>query len=70
SLTLPTAQCNGAEDDGRNIIIKDTGGSATASNITIDTEGTETIDGQTTQVISTDYNSVPLECYSSNWYVY
>ena len=70
SLTLPTAQCNGAEDDGRNIIIKDTGGSATASNITIDTEGTETIDGQTTQTISTDYNSVSLECYSSNWYVY
>lgn len=70
SLTLPTAQCNGVEDNGRNIIIKDTGGSATASNITIDTEGSETIDGQATQVISTDYNSASLECYGSNWFVF
>lgn len=69
SLTLPTAQCNGSEDDGRIITIKDAGGNATTNNITIDTQGSETIDGSATLVISTDYDSADIYCENSNWFI-
>lgn len=68
SLTLPTAQCDGAEDNGRLITIKDSG-NANTNNITVDTEGAETIDGAGSLTINTDYASVDLFCYSSNWYI-
>jgi hypothetical protein len=66
SLTLPTAGCI----SGRNVVIKDAGGGATANNITIDTEGSETIDGAATAVIGTDYNSINLYCDGTNWFIY
>jgi hypothetical protein len=70
SLTLPTAQCDGAEDEGREIIIKDTGGNSNTNNITVDTEGSETIDGAATLTLNQDYESYSLFCYSSDWYIY
>lgn len=64
SLTLPTAQCVA----GRTIVIKDAGGNAGTNNITIDTEGSETIDGAATEVISSNYDSVTLYSDGSNWF--
>ena len=66
SLTLPTAQTT----DGRMIIIKDAAGNAGTNNITIDTEGSETIDGIATAVISTNYSSLSLYSDGSNWFIY
>jgi len=65
SLTLPTAQVIA----GRTIVIKDTG-NASVNSITIDTEGSETIDGAATYLISLDYESVSLYCDGTNWFVY
>jgi hypothetical protein len=65
SLTLPTAQTT----NGRFIRVKDAGGSASINNITIDTEGSETIDGEDTFEISTDYQDVALYSDGSNWYL-
>ena len=65
SLTLPTAQCV----DGRTIIVKDAGGNAAANNITVDTEGAETIDGEDTAVIRGDYESITLYSDGSNWFI-
>jgi len=65
SLTLPTAQVIA----GRTIVIKDAGGNSATNNITIDTEGSETIDGAATFVIEEDYSSVSLYCDGSDWYV-
>jgi len=65
SLTLPTAQVV----EGRVVIIKDAGGNASANNITIDTEGAETIDGSATLVMSSDYEWVTLYSDGSNWFV-
>jgi len=65
SLTLPTAQVA----DGRTIVIKDAGGGATANNITIDTEGAETIDGAATSVIGVDDGYVELYSDGTNWFV-
>jgi len=55
--------------DGREIIVKDTAGNANASNITIDTEGAETIDGAGSQTINTDYGYLRLYSDGSNWFI-
>jgi hypothetical protein len=66
SLTLPTAQTT----DGRAIIVKDAGLNASVNNITIDTEGGQTIDGSPTLVISTDGEWVVLYSDGSNWFIW
>ena len=65
SLTLPTAQVA----DGRRVIIKDVDGNAGTNNITIDTEGSETIDGAATLVIAANYGFAELYCDGTNWFV-
>lgn len=65
SLTLPTAQAV----DGRVIKITDTGGNASANNITVDTQGAETINGAATLVFNSDYESHVLESDGTNWFV-
>jgi len=64
ALTLPTAQTK----SGRLIIVKDAAGNAATNNITIDTQGSETIDGAATYVINTNYGKVTLYSDGSNWY--
>jgi len=66
SLTLPTAQTV----SGRIIVIKDAGGLAGTNNITIDTEGAETIDGSATAIISSNYSSINLYCDGTNWFIF
>lgn len=65
SLTLPSAQVV----SGRVIHIKDAGGNAGTNNITIDTEGSETIDGSATAVINSNYSAYSLYSDGSNWFV-
>jgi len=64
SFTLPTAQVVA----GRMIVIKDADGNAGTNNITIDTEGSETIDGAATLVMSTNSQAVRLYCDGTNWF--
>lgn len=64
SLTLPTAQTL----KGRIVVVKDAGGNAETHNITIDTEGSELIDGSATKVISTDYGVVRLYSDGTDWF--
>jgi hypothetical protein len=66
SLTLPTAQAV----TGRVVVIKDAGGNASANNITIDTQGSETIDGASTNVISTDFGAISLYTDGTNWFTF
>ena len=65
SLTLLTAQTT----QGRVLKIKDAGGNAATNTITIDTEGSETIDGSATYVMNTDYQAIELYSDGSNWFV-
>lgn len=65
SLTLPTAQVTA----GRTIVIKDAGGNASVNNITVDTEGAETIDGAATFVMTSDYEDISLYSDGSNWFI-
>jgi hypothetical protein len=51
------------------LIIKDSGGNASVNNITIATEGAETIDGSASYTINTDNGKVQLVSDGSNLYV-
>ena len=64
-MTIPTAQVVA----GRTIVIKDAGGNAATFNITIDTEGSEKIDGQDTFVMDDDYQATQIYSDGSNWFV-
>ena len=66
ALTLLTAQAV----NGRTIVVKDAGGLAGTNNITIDTEGGETIDGAATAVITSNYTSLSLYSDGTDWFIY
>jgi hypothetical protein len=55
--------------DGRVFIIKDEGGNAAAQNITITTEGAETIDGAASEAITADYDSRTLIARNGNLFI-
>jgi len=63
TVTIATSECN----LGRVLIIKDRDGQAAMHNITIATQGSQTIDGAATKVINSGYGSVTLVCDGTNW---
>jgi hypothetical protein len=63
TVTLPAASGN----DGRHYHIKKIDSSGNA--VTIDGNGSETIDGETTQAIAVQYNSIQLVCDGSVWHI-
>lgn len=64
TATLPAASGN----SGKTIKFKATVGSPTYS-ITLDGNSAETIDGELTYVMSTNYEAVEIVCDGSNWFV-
>ena len=64
TVTLPTAQLRA----GRTYTVKDESGAAATNNITVATEGSETIDGSATYTISEDYGSIAYYSDGSNWF--
>jgi hypothetical protein len=65
TITLYAASGNA----GRIVCVKDVGGAAYTNNITIDANSSETIDGQATQAISSNYGAVKMFCDGSNWFI-
>jgi len=55
-------------DTPRTILIKDEGGQAASNNITIATEGSETLDGAATVVLNTAYGSAGFYTNGTNWF--
>lgn len=54
---------------GNVIRVADFGGGAASNNITIDTEGTETIDGASSITLDDNYGSAIIESDGTDWYV-
>lgn len=52
------------------ITVKDESGLASTNNITISTEGSETIDGASTYTINNNYGSITFYSSGSNWFSY
>jgi phosphatidate phosphatase APP1 len=63
TITLPTA----ASSSGRIYIIKKI--DATVNVVTIDGDGSETIDGATTQSLSTQWQTLRIQSNGTSWYV-
>ena len=63
TVTLPAAATN----SGRSYHIKKVDASANA--VTVDGNGAETIDGTTTKVITTQYDSIHIVCNGSTWHI-
>ncbi|RLC33998.1 hypothetical protein DRH14_03920, partial [Candidatus Shapirobacteria bacterium] len=64
TITLLSA----ARSNGKIIYIKDESGGAATNNITIVTEGAETIDGANNYIINVNYGAVQLICDGTNWF--
>lgn len=64
TITLPTAQLR----LGRTYTIKDESGAAATNNITVATEGSETIDGVATDTIGENYGSKTYYSDRTNWF--
>jgi len=64
TVTLPTAEVR----KGRSYTIKDESGAAATNNITVATEGAETIDGSATDVMSENYGAKAYYSDGSNWF--
>lgn len=56
--------------EGREIVIVDVGGNAGVNAITIDTEGSENIDGSASTTISTNNGSVRVVSDGTNWFTW
>lgn len=65
TVTLPTA----VGITGRQYTVKDVGGNASIENITIDGNGTETIDGGTTVLLDANYESITVVSDGANWMI-
>jgi len=64
TVTLPSAEVR----KGRTYTIKDESGAAATNNITVATEGSETIDGSATDVISDNYGAKTYYSDGTNWF--
>ena len=69
TVTLATALMNDSPD-ARVVIVKDESGAAGTNNITVATEGSETIDGSATVVISANYGVARLYSDGANWFTF
>lgn len=54
--------------EGSHVVINDEGGAAATNAVTVDTEGSETIDGATSQSIGSDYGTLSMYSDGSNWF--
>lgn len=64
TVTLSTQD----REDGFNVIVVDSGGNANTNTITIDTEGSATINGASSTTIETDYSAKAIASDGANWF--
>jgi len=65
TITIPSAF---VLEKGRILVVNDYGGNANVANITVATEGSETVDGSATKKITTAKASLGLYSDGANWF--
>lgn len=65
TVNLPAAS---TLKDGNSFEVKDEAGTAGANNITIDPNGSETIDGAATAVVNSNYGCIKFYTDGTNWF--
>lgn len=65
TLTLSTSSL----ETGKEVIIKDSSGSSPINSITVQAEGSETIDGESSFTISSNYTSITIVSDGNNWFI-
>lgn len=71
TITLLTADlARGSSSKAYSVIVKDESGAAATNNITVDTEGAETIDGANSVTISANYGVLRVYSNGTNWFTY
>lgn len=66
ALTITLASADAV--DGNSIVVVDVGGASATNAITIDTEGTENIDGNGSTTVESNYGSITLSSDGAQWY--
>lgn len=66
TITLASA----AVAEGAQLVVTDEQGNAGTNAITVDTEGSETIDGATSQSVGSNYGELRLYSDGNNWYTW
>jgi DUF4097 and DUF4098 domain-containing protein YvlB len=66
TITLPDAT---TVSSGHTVNVKDSGGNAGGDPITIDTVSAQTIDGNLTATLDTDYQSITVVSDGSDWVI-
>jgi hypothetical protein len=70
STTTTTITLSSADvENGRTIVIKDAAGNAASNNITVNTEGSETIDGSSSYTLNNNRDTLVLRSDGTNWLV-
>jgi len=64
TVTLASADAN----LGNFVTVIDVGGAAGINSITVDTEGSETIDGQSSKTVSSDFSAIIVYSNGTNWF--
>ncbi len=67
TITIPTAIITNGFNK---LVVKDAGGNSGTNSITINTEGSETIDGAANLIINGNYNSANLYSETANLFIY
>lgn len=55
--------------NGHEVIVKDISSNAQTNNITIDNEGSETIDGSSSYIIDADHGHITMVSDGNNWFI-
>lgn len=65
TVTLATSDA----DDGSKVRVVDKSGNAGSNNITVNTEGSQTINGETSAILNNDFEAVTFQSDGSNWFI-
>jgi hypothetical protein len=69
TLTLTVTLASSDAQDGRKVRVVDKAGNASNNTITVNTESTETIDGQADAVITNNFEALTFQSDGSNWFI-